>query len=199
MKLYYAPHTCSLAPHIVLCELGLPFTLIRVNNQTKLTQDGRDFRDINPKGYVAALALADGTIITEGAAILLYLANLAPGSTLAITPGSMPYFRLVEWLTFLATELHAGMAPLFNRALPAQVRATCKTRLLRRFDYLETVLQGSQFLLGEVMSLADIYLYVLCGWCNNFAIDLAGWPALDGHYRAIHARPSVQAARLAEQ
>lgn len=199
MKLYYAPDTCSLAPHIVLRELGLPFNLVRVNNQTKLMEDGRDYREVNPKGYVAALALEDGTIITEGPVILLYLVSLAPDSPLAATPGALPYIRLLEWLNFLATELHAGMSPLFNRTLPQQVRATFEARLFRRFDYLEATLQDNLFLLGEAMSIADIYLYVLCGWCNVFNIDLAGWPALDCHHRAIHARPATQAAWLAEK
>jgi glutathione S-transferase len=198
MKLYYAPNTCSLAPHIVLRELGLPFSLVRVNNQTKLTADGRDYRDINPKGYVAALALEDGTIISEGPAILLYLVSLVPDSPLATAPGSLPYIRLLEWLNFLATELHAGMSPLFNRTLPQEVKDTFETRLFRRFDYLETALQENLFLLGDVMSVADIYLYVLCGWCNVFSIDLDGWPALHSHYRAIHARHTTQAAWLAE-
>lgn len=198
MKLYYAPQTCSLAPHIVLRELALPFELVRVDNHTKLTAEGCDFRSINPKGYVAALELADKTVITEGPAILLYLASLQPDAALSIAPGSMAYIRLLEWLNFLATEIHSGMAPLFNRALPQQVRDTFEQRLFRRFDYLEQRLHDNLFLQGDRIGLADIYLYVLAGWCDFFAIELARWPALQAHHQRIQARPSVQAAELAE-
>ncbi len=199
MKLYFAPDTCSLAPHIVLRELALPFTLVRVNNHSKKTEDGEDFYYINPKGYVAALEMDEGSILTEGPAILLYLASLQPSAPLCVAPGGMDYIRLLEWLNFLATELHAGMAPLFNRALPQQVREGFEQRLFQRFAYLEHTLRLGLFLQGETIGLADIYLYVLCGWGKFFAIDLAQWPNLQAHYQRIHARPAVQAALLAEQ
>ncbi len=199
MKLYFAPDTCSLAPHIVLRELGLPFTLVRVNNHSKKTEDGQDFYHINPKGYVAALEMDEGSILTEGPAILLFLASLQPTASLCVAPDGMDYIRLLEWLNYLATELHAGMAPLFNRALPQPVREGFEQRLFQRFAYLENTLRQGLFLQGVTLGLADIYLYVLCGWCKFFAIDLALWPALHAHYHRIHARPAVQAALLAEQ
>ena len=131
MKLYYAPHACSLSPHIVLRELGLSFDLVKVDNRTRLTADGRDFRTINPKGYVAALELDDGQVLTDGPAIVQYLADLDPESRLAPRAGTWERVRLQEWLNFVATEIHAGSAPLFNTALPEEALACFRTRLSR--------------------------------------------------------------------
>ncbi|MCU1719583.1 glutathione transferase GstA [Pseudomonas sp. 5P_3.1_Bac2] len=198
MKLYYAPHTCSLSPHIVLRELGLPFELVKVNNQTKQTADGRDFLRINPKGYVAALQLGDGQVLTEGPAIVQYLADLRPELQLAPAAGSWQRVRLQEWLSFINSEIHAGSAPLFNQALSEEAKNYFRERLFKRFAYLEAHLQGQAFLLGERFSVADAYLFTVLGWCRFFAIDLRRWPAVLTYFDKIAERPAVQAALHAE-
>lgn len=198
MKLYYAPDTCSLSPHIVLRELGLEFEPIKVENKSKLTADGRDFRSINPKGYVAALELDDGQILTEGPAIVQYLADLRPERGLAPAAGSWQRVRLQEWLNFITSEVHAGSALLFNTALPEEVRSIFRDRLFRRFDFLQDALCGKEYLLGSTFSVADAYLFTVLGWCKFFSIELSDWPALSAYMARISARPAVQAALRAE-
>jgi glutathione S-transferase len=198
MKLYFAPHTCSLSPHIVLQELGLPHQLIKVDNQTKLTADGRDFRNINPKGYVAALELDNGEVLTEGPAIVQYLADLKPEAGLAPPPGSWQRVRLQEWLNFITSEIHAGAAPLFNKALPEAAHTIFRDKLQRRMALLESTLQQQDHLLGACFSVADAYLYTVLGWFTFLAIDLNNWPAVAAYEKRIAARPSVRAAMLAE-
>ncbi|WP_129139205.1 glutathione transferase GstA [Modicisalibacter coralii] len=198
MKLYYAPVTCSLSPHIVLRELGLPFELVRVDNRKKMTQDGRDFMTINPKGYVAALELDDGTILTEGPAILLYLVDLVPHTDLAPPTASRERYRLQEWLAFVNSEIHAGLAPLFDASLPAAAGERFRAKIRKRFDYLEGVLARQDYLMGERFGVADAYLYTVMDWCRLFAIDLAHWPALSRYSERIGARPAVREARDAE-
>jgi glutathione S-transferase len=198
MKLYFAPHTCSLSPHIVLQELGLPHQLIKVDNQTKLTADGRDFRNINPKGYVAALELDNGEVLTEGPAIVQYLADLKPEAGLAPPPGSWQRVRLQEWLNFITSEIHAGAAPLFNKALPEAAHTIFRDKLQRRMALLESTLQQQDHLLGASFGVADAYLYTVLGWFTFLAIDLNNWPAVAAYEKRIAARPSVRAAMLAE-
>ena len=198
MKLYYAPHTCSLSPHIVLRELGLPFDLVKVDNRTRRTADGRDFRTINPKGYVAALELDDGRVLTEGPAIVQYLADLDPESRLAPRAGTWERVRLQEWLNFVATEIHAGSAPLFNAALPDEAQAFFRARLASRFDFLQDVLGRQDYLAGASFSIADAYLFTVLGWCRFFSIDLGHWPALQAYVGRIGARPAVLASLRAE-
>ncbi|MGJ0480340.1 glutathione transferase GstA [Pantoea agglomerans] len=198
MKLYYAPDTCSLSPHIVLRELALTFELVKVDNGSKRTADGRDFRLINPKGYVAALELDDGQILTEGPAIVQYLADLKPESRLAPPAKSWERVRLQEWLNFITSEIHAGSALLFNKALPDDVLAIFREKLFRRFDYLQTTLDEKAYLLGASFSVADAYLFTVLGWCKLFNIELDRWPALVAYRARISARPAVQAALLAE-
>lgn len=198
MKLYYAPNTCSLSPHIVLRELGLEFELIKVDNRSKLTADGRDFRTINPKGYVAALELDNGQILTEGPAIVQYLADMKPESGLAPRADSWARVRLQEWLNFITSEIHAGSAPLFNATLPEEVRAFFREKLFRRFDFLEDALNDKTYLTGSSFSVADAYLFTVLGWCEFFSFELNRWPALLAYKSRINARPAVQAALLAE-
>ncbi|MDE8557616.1 glutathione transferase GstA [Pantoea vagans] len=194
MKLYYAPYTCSLAPHIVLRELAMEFELSRVNNRSKLTADGRDFRLINPKGYVAALELDDGQKLTEGPAI----ADLTPQSGLAPPAGSWQRVRLQEWLNFISSEIHAGSALLFDTALQDAVLAIVREKLFKRFDYLQEVLADKTYLMGASFSVADAYLFTVLGWCKYFNIELDRWSALVAYRAAINTRPAVQAALLAE-
>lgn len=198
MKLYYAPDTCSLSPHIVLRELALEFELVKVDNRSKLTTDGRDFRLINPKGYVAALELDDGQILTEGPAIVQYLADLRPESGLAPPAGSWARVRLQEWLNFITSEIHAGSALLFNQALPDAVLSLFREKLFRRFDFLQDTLAEKAFLMGSLFSVADAYLFTVLGWCKFFSIELDRWPALVAYRASISARPAVQAALRAE-
>lgn len=198
MKLYYAPNTCSLSPHIVLRELGLPFEPVRVDNKTKLTADGRDFRTINAKGYVAALELADGQILTEGPAIIQYLADLRPECGLAPAPDTWARVRLQEWLSFINSEIHAGSAPLFRTDFPASVKAVFRARLFSRFDFLQETLNQQAFLMGDRFTVADAYLFTVMSWCTLFAIDLERWPALQTYLKRIGNRPAVQAALAAE-
>lgn len=198
MKLYYAPDTCSLSPHIVLRELAIEFELVKVDNRCKLTADGRDFLTINPKGYVAALELNDGKILTEGPAILQYLADLKPERGLAPRADSWERVRLQEWLNFITSEIHAGSAPLFNRALPEEVKTIFREKLFRRFDFLQETLSTSAYLTGASFSVADAYLFTVLGWARFFAIELSPWPALLVYREKISARPAVQAALVAE-
>jgi glutathione S-transferase len=198
MKLYFAPHTCSLSPHIVLQELGLPYQLVRVNNQTKQTSDGRDFRDISPKGYVAALELDNGEVLTEGPVIVQYLADLKPSAGLAPPQGAWQRVRLQEWLNFITSEIHAGLAPLFNPALPEQARTIFRDKIDKRMALVEHRLAEHAYLTGPAFSIADAYLYTILGWCQFFDIDLGRWPAIAAYEKTIAARPSVSAAREAE-
>ncbi|TCL03505.1 glutathione transferase GstA [Sodalis ligni] len=198
MKLYYAPDTCSLSPHIVLRELELEFELVKVNNRSKITADGRDFRTINPKGYVAALELDDGQILTEGPAIVQYLADIKPENGLAPRADSWARVRLQEWLNFITSEIHAGSAPLFNPTLPENVRLIFREKLFRQFDFLQVTLDEKNYLTGPSFSVADAYLFTVLGWCKFFSIQLNRWPALSAYMEIINARPAVQAALLAE-
>ncbi|QXI27384.1 glutathione transferase GstA [Pseudomonas vanderleydeniana] len=194
MKLYYAPETCSLAPHIVLLELDLPFERVRVDNRSKLTEHGEDFLHINPKGYVAALQLDNGEVLTEGAVILQFLADLKPTAGLAPANGSWQRVRLQEWLNFLGSEIHGTMGPLFNAAIAEDVKAIFRARLFQRFALLENTLARQDHLLESGFSVADAYLFTVMRWNRFFAIDLAPWPALARFMERVGERPSVKAA-----
>ena len=198
MKLYYAPYTCSLSPHIVLRELGLPFDLIRVDNESKQTADGRDFRAINPKGYVAALELDDGQVLTEGPALVQYLADLKPESGLAPLAGTWERVRLQEWLNFVTSEIHAGSAPLFNAALSEEAKEFFREKLFKRFDFLQDTLARQNYLMGASFSVVDAYLFTVLGWCKFFSIDLGRWPALPAYAKRVGVRPAVQEALRTE-
>lgn len=198
MKLYFSPNACSLAPHIVLRELGLPFELVRVDNQAKTTADGKDFLQINPKGYVAALQLDDGQVLTEASAILQYLADLQPDAGLAPANGSWERVRLQEWLNFIATEMHGGLAVFFNPAIQGEVRAIFLTTLFKRFAVLVQTLEQQDYLLGAQYSVADAYLYVVLRWAAIHAIELTQWPALAAFEQRVGERPAVIAALAAE-
>ncbi|AMW82019.1 glutathione transferase GstA [Pseudomonas yamanorum] len=198
MKLYFSPNACSLASHIVLRELALPFELIRVDNQKKLTADGDDFLQINPKGYVAALQLDNGEVLTEGAAILQYLADRVPAARLAPANGSWERVRLQEWLNFVSSEIHGGLGVLFKDAIPDEVKALFKATLFKRFAILVQTLERQDYLLGAQYSVADAYLFVVLRWAGLFDIDLQQWPALAKFQQRISERPAVIAALAAE-
>ncbi len=194
MKLYFRPDTCALSPHIVLRELGLPFELVEVDRETRITADGDDFLTINPKGYVAALMLDDGQVLTEGPAIVQYLADLRPEAGLAPANGAFERIRLQEWLSFISSEIHAGSNPLFNSAIPEHVKAIFKNRLFQRFDQIAATLERQEYLLGATFSVADAYLFTVLGWMQFFEIDLNRWPAISAYFARIGSRPAVKAA-----
>jgi glutathione S-transferase len=198
MKLYYSPGACSLAAHIVLRELQLPFEAIRIDNKTKLTADGGNFLDINPLGYVAALRLDDDQVLTEGPAILQYLADLQPQAGLAPANGTFARVRLQEWLSFITSELHAGTGPLFSTELPEALKAGFKARMLRRLDHTARALEASPYLLGEQFSVADACLFPVLRWMRFFDIDLQQWPALASFMDRVGSRPSVIEALAVE-
>lgn len=198
MKLYFAPDTCSLASHIVLQELALPYDLVRVNNRTKRTSEGGDFGVVNPKGYVAALALDDGEVLTEAPALLQYLADLRPGAGLAPANGTLKRVRLQEWLNFISSEIHAGSAPLFNRDLPPPVQDLFKSKLFKRLDLIEATLADRAHLAGDGFTVADAYLFAVLGWMPALGITLARWPHIAAYWQRLASRPSVIAARARE-
>lgn len=198
MKLYFAPGACSLSPHIVLQELGLAYDLVRVNNQTKRTSEGGDFLAINPKGYVAALLLDSGEALTEGPALIQYLADLKPETGLAPANGTLARVRLQEWLNFITSEIHAGSAPLFNKELPEEVRDIFTARLFKRFEMIDATLAKQAYLMGASFSVADAYLFTVLSWMPALGIDLGDWRNMTGYMKRIEVRPSVVRARARE-
>jgi len=194
MKLYFKPGACSLAPHIVLRELGLAFDLDRVDTKAGKTANGKDFRSINPKGYVPTLQLDDGTVLTEGAAILQYLADRKPVAGLAPKADSLERYQLQEWLNYVATELHKGFGgPLFSGASDETKRAI-REAYSKKLDFLSERLKASQFLLGERFTVADAYLFTVLSWSNGRGIELERWPVLKRYFDRIAERPAVRAA-----
>lgn len=199
MKLYYAPGACSLSPHIALREAGLPFTLEKVDTKTKKTESGADFYAVNPRGYVPALQLDDGSVLTEGAAIVQYIADLKPEAELAPKPATLARARLQEELNFIASELHKGFSPLFNTSDSEANRATAKEKLSRRFDNVEAKLaDGRSYLLGERFSVADGYLFTVANWGGHLGFPLDRWPKVQALMARVAERATVQAAMQAE-
>lgn len=198
MKLYYSPGACSLSPHIVLREAGLDVELVRTDVQKKVLGDGSDFRSVNPKGYVPALALDNGELLTEGPAIVQYLADRAPDKHLAPPPGSFERVRLQEWLNFISTELHKGFSPLFNPAMPEEAKVFFRERLVQRMGVVDERLKAQDFLMGKDFSVADAYLFVVSNWAPHVGVDLSKYAALGAFLGRVAARPAVQAALKAE-
>lgn len=194
MKLYFSPGACSLSPHIVLRELGLPFEAIKVDIATKQTADGTDFRTVNPKGYVPVLQLDDGRILTEGPAIVQYLADQVPDKQLAPPNGSWERYRLQEWLNFISTEIHKQFSPLFNASNPDSVKDAQKTKLAQRFGEISPLLEKQDYLTGDRFSVADAYLFTVLGWSRYFHIDLNQWPGIAKFVERVAARPAVAQA-----
>ena len=198
MKLYYSPGACSMAVHIVLIEGGFSFDKEQVDLATKKTADGTDFTSINPNGYVPALALNNGEVLTEAAVILAYLADQVPERKLAPAAGSMERYRLQEKLNFITTELHKGFGSLFNPAMPEEWREQVKQGLGKRLAYIAGQLENRQYLLGDEFSIADAYLFTILGWSKLTKVDLSPWPVLVDYSARIAQRPAVQAAMKAE-
>ncbi len=199
MKLYFSPGSCSLSPHIALREADLPFELERVDLRAKKTSAGSDYLAINPKGYVPALQLDDGELVTEGAIIVQYVADQRPERGLAPPTGTPDRRRLQEWLHFIATELHKGFGPINNPKAGTELKESLKVRLLSRFAFLANALEGKRFLLGDTFTVADGYAYyVLRSLRKLDAAALAGNPALNAYFDRIASRPSVRTALEAE-
>jgi glutathione S-transferase len=198
MKLYFSPGACSLSPHIVLNEAGLPFEAIRVDGKTKLTEGGADFKQVNPLGYVPVLELDDGTKVTEGPAIVQYIADKAPGKKLAPAAGSIDRTRLQMWLNFVSSELHKGFSPLFNKAMPDEAKTIFRERLATRFAHLDQHLAKNEYLMGKEYSVADAYLFTISNWSKPTDVDLSPFPNVLAYRKRVGARPAVQAAMKAE-
>lgn len=199
MKLYYAPNTCSLSPHIVAAEAGIALELEKVDLRTHRTDRGADYRQVNPLGYVPALRLDNGELLTEGAAIVQYLADRAPASALAPRPGTLERSRLQEWLNFVASELHKTFSPwLFHPEVGEPAQKFAKARIADRFAFIEQRLGESPYLMGDNFTVADAYCFTIVGWSKFVGIDLAPNPRLKRYIDRIAARPKVREAMQAE-
>ncbi|MES1981139.1 MAG: glutathione transferase GstA [Pseudomonadota bacterium] len=198
MKLYYLPGACSLASHIALYETGLPFEADKVIKATKMTAGGEDFMQLNPKGYVPAIRLDDGSVLTEGGAVLQYIADQKPGSGLAPAAGTMERYRLQEWLTFISSEIHKSFSPFFNPATTEEAKTNLRNLLGKRLGYVETQLANKAHLMGDKFTVADAYLFVVLGWSGRAEFDLAPFPEIQQYLLRVGARPAVQAAMKAE-
>ncbi|MDI3439042.1 glutathione transferase GstA [Erwinia sp. V90_4] len=198
MKLYCKSGACSLSPHIVLRETGLDFTLVNVDLKAKTTEQGEDYLLINPKGQVPALELNDGSVLTEGVAIVQYLADLKSDRQLLAPAGSLTRYHTLEWLNFIATELHKGFSPLFRPTTPEEVKTLAREQLLQKFQYVNNELKEKQWLLGLRFTVADAYLFTVTRWAHAIKLDLSGFSALNEWFERVAARPAVAAALKAE-
>ncbi len=198
MKLFYTPGACSLSPHIALVEAGLPFSLVKVDLKNKKLESGDDFNGVNAKGYVPALELDDGQVLTEGPAIVQYIADRNPSAGLAPAAGTMERYKLQEWLNFITSELHKGLGSMFNPAQTPEWKDAAKTTLGKRLDWLSTKLNDKQYLMGDQFSVADAYLFTILNWAKPLSFDLSKWPALEQYVARVGARPKVVEAMKAE-
>jgi glutathione S-transferase len=198
MKLYYFPGACSIAPHIVAREAGIALELEKVDLGSKRTAGGEDYLAVNPKGYVPALRLDDGAVLTEVSALVQYLADLAPGAGLIAPAGSMERYRVLEWIGYIATEIHKGFGPLWNAKLAPEARAAAVAALAHRLDLVERTLAKQPFLTGERFTVADAYLFAVASWAPWVKLDMAPWPKLRDFVARVGARPKVQEALVAE-
>ena len=198
MKLFYSPGACSLSPNIVAHEAGINLRLQKVDLKTKTIETEGDFFAINPKGYVPALQLDNGQLLTEGPVIVQYLADLKPETGLAPAPGTFERYRLQEMLVFINSELHKTFSPLFRADTPAEVRAERQQHLLKRFAIVDQQLQGRQYLFGDRFSVADAYLFTVTSWAPKVKVDLSKFANLRAFQERAAARPAVAAAMKAE-
>ncbi|AJJ05627.1 glutathionine S-transferase [Yersinia pseudotuberculosis] len=198
MKLFYKPGACSLSSHIVLREAGLDFSIERVDLVTKKTETGADYLSINPKGQVPALVLDDGSLLTEGVAIVQYLADKVPDRHLIAPSGTLSRYHAIEWLNFIATELHKGFSPLFNPNTPDEYKTIVRERLDKQFSYVDSVLAEHDYLLGKKFSVADAYLFTVSRWANALNLQIKERSHLDQYMARVAERPAVKAALAAE-
>ena len=198
MKLYYSPGACSLSPHIVLHEAGIKADLEKVNLRSKQTESGADFNAINSKGYVPALQLDNGLVLTEGPAIVQYLADQKPGAGLAPAAGSMERLQLQEWLNFITSEVHKPLGSLFNQAMPAEWKSVVLALIDKRLSWIDAQLKGKPYLMGQSFSVADAYLFTVLRWAVYFKMDFDNYPEIKSYFARVETRPAVQAALKAE-
>ncbi len=198
MKLYYAPGACSLSPHIVIEEAGLSAQLKKVDLATSQIEGGGDYLLINSKGYVPALELDDGSILTEGPAIVQYLADRKPDSGLMPAAGTIERYRVQEWLNFISSEIHKSFSPLFNPHAAAEWKAGTIDNLRNRLAWLDRTIAGKTYLMGEPFTVADAYLFTVLNWSGLVGLDLTPWPALRAYLERVRSRPKVQATLRAE-
>lgn len=198
MKLYYTPGACSLSPHIVLCEAGIAHETEKVDLKAKKTESGADYSAINPKGYIPALQLDDGSVVTEGPVIVQYIADQKPGSGLVPAAGTKERYKVQEWLTFIGTELHKQYSPLFNPAFDPATKKFFADKLGGRYAWLDAHLAKNQYLMGDAFCVADAYLFTVLNWAPRVNIDLAQWPNVNAYHARVAARPKVQEAMRAE-
>jgi len=198
MKLYYSPGACSLAPHIVGREAGYKFELVKVDIPNKKTESGGDYWRINPKGYVPALELDDGQVLTEVQIICQYLADQRPESGLVPKFGTMERYREMEWLNFTSAEVHKQIGALFNPKLTAEMKEVQQGVIERRLNTLEKLLEGRQYAMGEKFTVADAYLFTILNWTKLHKIDVDKWPSIKSFIERVRARPKVQEAMKAE-
>ena len=198
MKLYCKPGACSLSPHIVARECGLDFTQVNVDLQKKVTEQGEDYWQINPKGQVPALQFDDGSLLTEGVAIVQYLADLKPDRNLLAPSGSLTRYHTIEWLSFVSSELHKTFSPLFRPDTPEEYKAIVRVQLEKKYQTVNEALQDKQWLMGLRYTVADVYLFVVTRWAKAIKLDLSGLEALEAWFNRVAERPAVQAALKAE-
>ena len=198
MKLYYSPGACSLSPHIALREAGLPFDLALASVKTKKLADGSDFYQVSPRGQVPVLELNDGQRLTEGPAIVQYIADQAPDKQLAPAAGTMERYRLMEWLNLVTSELHKGFSPLFNPAVPEESKAISRAKLQERLQWVDSQLEGKDYLMGSQFTVADGYLFTVTNWAKPVGVDISGLQHLNAFRDRVAARPAVKAALEAE-
>lgn len=199
MKLFYVPGSSSLLPHIVLHEAGLSFEPIKIDEHTKEISAGGDYRDVNPLGYVPALVLDDGTLLTEGVAIVQYLADLVPAMKLAPPNGTIERVKLQGWLNFFSSEMHkGGFSPLFYGGVSEESRDVFRARLKARFSHLDQHLSSNEYLMGSEYSVVDAHFFVVSNWASWTNFDLQPYPAVLACRGRIRARPAVNAALQTE-
>jgi glutathione S-transferase len=198
MKLYFSPGACSLSPHIVLHEAGLAFEPVLASTKTHALADGTDYYTINPKGYVPLLELDNGERLSEGPAIVQYIADQVPAKKLAPANGTMARYRLQEWLNFITSELHKGIGGLFNPAMPEEAKVLMRARGLTRLQWVNEQLEGKPYLMGDAFSVPDAYLFTVTNWTQHVGIDISGLKNLVAFQARMAARPAVQAAMKAE-
>jgi glutathione S-transferase len=198
MKLYYSPGACSLSPHIALLEAGLPYDLVKVDLRAKKLENGDDFLQVNPKGQVPALGLDNGELVTEGPVIVQMIADKAPGKNLAPARDSAERYKLLEWLNFITGELHKNFSPIFNPAIPDDVKNVFRDRLMGKFKYIDAQLAGRDYLMGKQFSVADGYLYTMLRWADGHKFDLSELKNLMAFKARVNARPKVQEALIKE-
>jgi glutathione S-transferase len=199
MKLYYSPGSCAMSPHIVLNEAGVAYALDRVDLSTKTTEAGLPLRDINEQDAVPVILLDNGETLTEGVAIVQFIADQHPGSGLAPAAGTLERARVQEWLNYTATEMHKAHVPLFKAEYPDEAKQIAITNIKKAYDFVARKLGQNMYLTGDTFTIADAYMFTIVNWHNFIKIDLSPWPALVAYQARVAARPAVQAAMREEE